>query len=356
MLPPAAGRRAPFNTSPAARAAGRNVPAVLGHWYPPDALAPKHSTLSQACIGWTVTPLTPIRHHDGRKPPNEQILAPVIGVVIPAHNESAVIGRLLTGLLGDAKPGEFQVVVVANGCSDDTADVAARFGPDVEVLCTPRPSKFAALRLGDRRVNGLPRLYVDADVELSTVDARALAAALAEPGVLAVAPHRELVLTGRPLLVRWYYEFWQRLPVVRDGLFGRGVIGVNAEGKARLGEIPDVMGDDLAASIAFAPHERRVVAGATVRVHASRTLDDLLRRRIRSMTATEQMARRTDAGQDARTRRADLLAVVRREPAMAPRLPVFLAVTVLSRARARRRVRSGDFTTWLRDDSSREPA
>jgi glycosyltransferase involved in cell wall biosynthesis len=83
-----------------------------------------------------------------------RILVRVISVVIPAHNESAVIGRLLRSLLHDAQPGEFDVVVVANGCTDDTADVAAGFGPDVTVVTTPVPSKFAALR---RRYGCTPR-------------------------------------------------------------------------------------------------------------------------------------------------------------------------------------------------------
>jgi glycosyltransferase involved in cell wall biosynthesis len=278
----------------------------------------------------------------------------VISVVIPAHNESAVIGRLLTGLLSDARPGEFDVVVVANGCTDDTAAVAEAYGLSVTVVTTPVPGKAAAMRLGDERARGFPRLYVDADVELTTKDARALAEALTEPGVLAVAPGRQLVLDRRPLTVRWYYQFWERLPVVRSGLFGRGVIGVNAAGKERLGELADVIGDDLLASVSFTASERRVVTGSTVLVHAPRTSADLVRRRIRSATATAQVGQRTSAGDSARTRRADLVDVVRKDPAMALRLPVFLGVTVVSRARARRRVRSGDFVTWLRDESSRQ--
>jgi cellulose synthase/poly-beta-1,6-N-acetylglucosamine synthase-like glycosyltransferase len=116
----------------------------------------------------------------------------VISVVIPAHNESAVIGRLLSGLLAGAAPDEFDVIVVANGCTDDTAKVAGRFGPAVTVLTSPIPSKAAAMRLGDEKAHGFPRLYMDADVELTTAGARALAAALVEPGVLAVAPEREI--------------------------------------------------------------------------------------------------------------------------------------------------------------------
>jgi hypothetical protein len=290
--------------------------------------------------------------------------ADVISVVVPAHNESTVVGRLLSGLLSDAKPGEFDIVVVANGCTDDTARIAAGYGTAVSVQSLATASKAAALRVGDHCAAGFPRLYVDADVELDTAGARALAAALAQPGVLAVAPRREMVLDGRPRTVRWYYEFWQELPVVANGLFGRGVIGVDAEGKARLGEVPDVLGDDLAASLAFPVGQRRVVADATVRVHAPRTFADLIRRRVRSVTATTQLATGSAVaggaggavagGASARTSRSDLLGVVRRRPSMALRLPVFLAVTLISRARARRRIAAGDYTTWLRDASSRE--
>jgi glycosyltransferase involved in cell wall biosynthesis len=278
----------------------------------------------------------------------------VISVVVPAHNESGVIGRLLTGLLADAQSGELDVIVVANGCTDDTSEIAAEFGADVTVLSTPVPSKAAALRLGDRHARAFPRLYVDADVELTTAGVRALAAALDDPGVLAVAPHRVVVLDGRPLSVRWYHQFWERLPVVRAGLFGRGVIGVGSAGHERLGDFPDVLGDDLAAALAFAASAQRIVAGSTVRVHAPRTRADLVRRRIRSATATAQLSGHAAAG-SARTTGADLLTVVRREPAMVLRLPVFLAITMMSRRRARRQVRAGDFTTWLRDESSRTP-
>src|SRR5690242_7161518 len=75
---------------------------------------------------------------------------PVPSVVIPAHNEATVIGRLLAGLLADAQPGEFDVIVVPNGCTDGTAAVAEKFGSAVTVVSTDIPSKYQALRLGDR--------------------------------------------------------------------------------------------------------------------------------------------------------------------------------------------------------------
>ncbi|MFI7602240.1 glycosyltransferase family 2 protein [Actinoplanes sp. NPDC049681] len=278
----------------------------------------------------------------------------MISVVVPAHDEAPVIGRLLRGLLAGALPGELEIVVVPNGCTDDTERVARSFGDPVRVVPLTRAGKYAALRAGDDRATGAEVVYVDADVEIGAADVRRLAAVLREPGVLAAAPQR-VVATGRSSWpVRWYYDFWQELPVVRDGLFGRGVIAVAPEARRRLRALPDVMGDDLAASVAFTRAERRVVAEARVVVHPPRTLGDLLRRRVRSVTATTQLQQISGGAVDsARTTRADLIRVVRGRPSAAPKLAVFLAVTAVTRWRARRPIRSGDFTTWLRDESSR---
>ncbi|MGC5020476.1 glycosyltransferase [Micromonospora sp. DT47] len=278
----------------------------------------------------------------------------MISVVVPAHNEAAVIGRLLRGLVTDARPGEFEIVVVPNGCTDDTERVAASVGEPVRVVPVASAGKYGALRAGDAHTTGDIVIYLDADVEIGADDLRRLAAALREPGVLAVAPERLVATARSSWTVRWYYDFWQQLPVVREGLFGRGVIAVSREARRRLLALPDVMGDDLAASVTFAPDERRVVPDTRVVVHAPRTLGDLVRRRVRSVTATTQLQRSMPkAVHAARTTRADLLGVVSRSPTTAPKLAVFLAVTALTRWRARRPIHSGDFTTWLRDESSR---
>lgn len=285
---------------------------------------------------------------------------PTVSVVIPAHNEAAVIGRLLSGLLAEAAPGEFEVLVAANGCTDDTESVAASFGPRVRVLSTPEPNKYRAMRLADAAAECFPRLYVDADVELDTASVRALTQALGEPEVLAVGPERRSPLDERPWTVRWYYEVWHRLPVVRAGLFGRGVVGLSREAHRRIGELPEFMGDDLAASLAIPARQRRVVSGAVAVVHPPRTLRDLIRMRIRALVSTTQIAGGTelsDAAAEARTTRADLVRALREgSPADAPKVAWFVTVTLIVRFRARRAIKAGDYRTWLRDESSRRPA
>lgn len=286
------------------------------------------------------------------------ILRPVISLVVPAHNEAAVLGRLLSGVLADASSDsthgadELDVVVVANGCRDETAQVAAKYS-GVRVVETPVPNKHRALRLGDEHAAGFPRLYVDADVELTADDVLSLAGALEQPGVHAAAPTRITPLDGCPWTVRWFYDVWEKLPVVRQGLFGRGVIALSEEGHARIAGLPELMGDDLAASLSFAPEEREVVDGARVIVYPPRTLGDLLRLRVRSLTASTQAAMRTRLP-GSRTSKADLVELLRAAPLRnGPKLAWFVTVSAIAQSRARRTVKAGDFTTWLRDESSR---
>jgi glycosyltransferase involved in cell wall biosynthesis len=279
----------------------------------------------------------------------------VLTVIIPAHNEARVIGRLLEQLVSGTQSDELDVIVVANGCTDDTAHVAAASGSMVRVISTPVPSKREALIAGNRAARDFPRLYVDADVELAGGDARALGAALRQPGVLAVAPQRVLALEGRPWLVRWYYDIWARLPEVRNGLFGRGVIGMTEAGHARLASLPPLLADDLATSLAFAPDERLIVDEAQAVVHTPRTFGDLLRRRIRADSGVTQVEHTEGAPPStARTRPSDLTSIISREPRMAPRVVVFLAVALIARAQSRRATRKNGYSTWLRDESSRQ--
>jgi hypothetical protein len=280
----------------------------------------------------------------------------VTTVVIPAHNEGQVIGRLLRQLV-PAPPGDLNVIVVANGCTDDTATIAASFGPRVRVLSIPEASKHEALAAANRIDSDFPRIYADADIELRAADVHALAAALRQPGVLAAAPERVLDLGGRPWPVRWFYDVWMRLPEVRRGLWGRGVIAVDERGQARVADLPPFLADDFAATLAFAPHEQSIVPGARAIVHTPRTFADLLRRRVRAATGIAQIERAEHApGPAPRTKRSDLTAIVRSEPRMAPRVGLFLSMAILARLRARRAVARGDYSTWLRDDSSRRAA
>jgi len=286
----------------------------------------------------------------------------MMSVVVPAFNEAPALRRLLPRLAEGAR-GRLDILVVANGCTDASAEAAHAIGPPVRVLETPVANKHRAMRLADAAAgpDSFPRFYVDADVELTARDVLILAEMLEGSGgeLLAVAPGRQVPLDGCPWTVRWFYEVWLRLPAIRRGLFGRGVVGVSAAGHARLSTLPELMGDDLAASLAFAEHERTVVDAATSVVHPPRNLRDLIRRRTRVVTVTAQAGARPElaaAGATARTTSGDLLALLRERPTTAPKIAWFALVALWSRRAAQRAVAAGDYTTWLRDESSRSEA
>lgn len=274
-------------------------------------------------------------------------------VIIPAHNEQGVIGRLLDRFVAGMHPAEFEILVVCNGCTDGTVDVATGYGPDIQVIDIPEPSKAIALARGDDAATCFPRVYVDADVEIGPADLRSLLAALGRPGLLAAAPARRTPRDGVSPLVRAYYSVWEQLPNVQSSLFGRGVVAVSAAGYQRARQLRDVMADDLAMSEAFAPVERVVVQNARVTVHPPRTLRDLLRRRIRVRTGNVQFERVGSQPIESGTRTRELLAIARQGPVTAIQVAVFVGVAVAARLTAYGRARIGNTDTWLRDESSR---
>lgn len=266
-------------------------------------------------------------------------------VVVAAHDEQAVIGRCLSRLLEDAEPGELDVVVVPNGCHDATAAVAARF--DVQVVQLAQASKAAALRAGDAMSLCLPRIYLDADVELSTAAARVLLRRLAEPGALAARPPLVYDTTGCAPVVRRYYRARQQMSFTTSQLWGAGVYALSAAGRARFGAFPDLVADDLFVAQLFLDEEVDVVDCEPVLVRPPRTAPDLVRILRRHNKGKEVLIpqQRTASTQSSMK---DLQRVAMRGPGPALDAIVYAGLASMSRVR-----QAGDTGEWERDDSSR---
>ena len=281
------------------------------------------------------------------------LVAARVGVLIPAHNEERVIARTLVRLTEGVGAGDLDVVVVCNGCTDRTAEVARSVAPWARVLEVPRPSKVEAVRVGNAAGTVFPRVHLDADVAISGADVVGLVQPLIAREVLATAPRRVLLRDHSSRLVRWFYDVWEQLPQVRTGLFGRGVIALSEEGQRRVDALPQLMSDDLGISEVFEPDERRVVGTSVAEVRAPGTLRDLLRRRVRVATGNAQADQAGVRRPDSSTTWGTLARIAVDKPGLAPRVPLFVLVGAVARLQSRRAVRTRDFTTWLRDDSSR---
>ena len=276
-------------------------------------------------------------------------------VIIPAHDEEVVLRRTLERLL-DGLPSEVAVVVVPNGCHDRTAEVAREFEPRVRVLEIERASKTAALNAAETLAPAHPRVYLDADVELSGQGIARLVAALREPDALAAEPSARFDTSGANLLVRVYFEVWQALHAQRPGDVGCGSYALSEPGRARFGCFPNVISDDGFVRAHFAPDEIRRLAEVEAVVRTPRTLSALLKIKTRSRLGALELQRCFP----------DLWARKRRTgPSLGEKLgrlplrvyallPCYLLVQLAIRRRAHKRALELGAYRWERDESSRQ--
>lgn len=270
-------------------------------------------------------------------------------VVIPAHNEAAVIHRPLDGLSPAAAAGLIRVIVVCNGCTDATARIAATY-PGVEVEDIATPSKVAALRHADTLIDGGVRLYVDADIVISPTAVADVASALDGSGALAGRPSMRFDTGRASWVVRRWYAVRERLPSISSALWGAGVYAMSEQGRARFDVFPDIVSDDLFVDRLFSGEEVVIVDTEPVIVTTPRRVADLLRILQRSYrTQSDVLEDEAGVSSGQRGQLRDLLGLVRSDPRRLVDVGVYVAVVVTARIRARRR----PTVAWERDTSSR---
>ncbi|MGX7729951.1 glycosyltransferase [Rhodococcus sp. 2H158] len=271
-------------------------------------------------------------------------------VIVPAYNEAAVIERTLLPLSHAATEGYIELIVVPNGCTDDTAAVARRI-PGVHVVELREGSKPAALNTGDRIATMWPRLYLDADIRISAGAVLAVLDRLARGDVLAARPEFRYAFDRSAPLVRSYYRARQRIPQREPILWGAGMYGLSREGHARFGSFPDLTGDDLFVDSLFDADEKSVVHTEPAVVTTPTDVASLLAILRRSHRGGTE-ARVADRSRVRRTGPATARAVLRsiRGPGSAGDAAVYISVAL-----AARRGALHPNVPWERDESSREP-
>ena len=275
-------------------------------------------------------------------------------VVIPAHNEAAAIRRCLDALFAGIDAGELEVVVVCNGCRDDTAELARSSGHPIQVLELRQGSKPAALRAGDRAVTSFPRLYLDADVVLDGSAARLLLERL-RSGAVAARPPIAYESSRSSVLIRSYYRARARIPAVHGALWGAGIYGLSEAGRRRFGEFPNLVGDDLWVDRHFGRHEVEIADCSSVRVVTPRGSRDLLRVLRRTYRGKrEEMPSYQADGQVSKTTVStsrDLLREITDRPVGALDAATYSAFAIVGRLTLAMTPTRAD--RWERDNSSR---
>ncbi len=279
-----------------------------------------------------------------------------MSVVIPAHDEGTIIGRSLRSLVNSDTLGQLEIVVVANGCHDRTAEIAAAVSPRVRVVQISTASKIAALNAGDDAATKYPRAYLDADVEVTAETLLAFAERLENAkDVYVGAPRLRVDASASALPVRQYYRIWEQSDYRAAGHVGSGVYVLSEAGRARFGRFPDVIADDRFVQQLFLETERVTVEDRTFTVSAPHSFRPLLNRSTRIATGNHQIAAAYPALAPARasSRFGALTKRVAARPSLWASFPAYCLGYAIPRIRARRIRRAGGIPSWNRDETTR---
>jgi hypothetical protein len=130
---------------------------------------------------------------------------------------------------------------------------------------------------------------------------------------------------------------------------------MSEKGRSRFGAFPAVISDDAYARAHFTSSEIDVVASARSIVRAPRTAMDLIKIGSRSRLGDLEMQAKYPSLWAAKGATKDSLAAkaMRVPPRLWPLFPVYAALKLLVRLRARRLLRDLETYRWDRDESSR---
>jgi len=282
-------------------------------------------------------------------------------VIVPAHNERLMIGRCIDSVLHGAPLDELELLVVCNGCTDGTEDVACAASPHARVLKTEIASKHAALNLGDETARGSVRVYLDADTVVSPGTLAAVALALERPGGLVAAPEIRFDDSACSWPARQFHRVWRASPYFGPGLVGAGFYALSPEGRSRFDRFPPIVADDAFIQSLFAPEDRTTVPGYTFTPLLPTTLRAMLHVHLRHYGARAELQQWwSEAGMGVPLGWSDhsktWVLDLSRSPANWPGLACFGLVKIAAAVLGPLSRRRGRMVRWNRDDASRRAA
>jgi glycosyltransferase involved in cell wall biosynthesis len=216
-------------------------------------------------------------------------LTPTVAVIVAAHDEEAVIGRLLESLDALDYPRELLEIVVASDASTDGTDAlvedfASRDGRIRLVRC-PRGGKVAAQDAAVRTTDAEILAFADAAAVWAPDALRQLVRNFADSEVAYVAGRvalRDATGTNREH-VYWRYELWLRESESALGSVTGGNGAIYAVRRDDYAELDPRFGHDLAfPSLMVRRGRRAVYEGEAVALdQPARDLEDEFRRKVR---------------------------------------------------------------------------
>lgn len=273
-------------------------------------------------------------------------------IIVPAHNEASLISKTLSSLLNQVDTSD-EIIVIANGCTDNTYDVVNKFN-NINLINTEIPSKTNALNLGESKAVSFPRVYMDADIQLVEGSLRKIIDTLLEGKLLAVSPIPKMDFSNSSWFVKAYYDVWLSLPYCRRGMMGAGVYALSKEGRNRFDIFPGIIADDGFVRALFKEEERGNVEGAYAIVKAPANLKWLLKIKIRSRLGQIELAKKyPELLKNEEKSYSGALSSLLKNPYIWPKLAIYICINIITRIYAKRNLKNISNIQWEKDMSSR---
>lgn len=271
-------------------------------------------------------------------------------IIVPAHNESAVIERCLDSLIN--QKGIDTLIVACNGCSDNTVALVKKYA-DIICLNIKKPSKTNALNEAEKHITNFPIFYLDADTVLQKGAIEHIIQALDnEPQLKLVAPTPDIDTSKSSWLVKQYYKIWLNLPYIKAGVIATCSFIVTEQGRKRFDHFPDIINDDRFIHCQFKAAEVSNITGAKIHIQAPRTVYSLIKIKTRARLGNMQLSELglcpEPKGKSYAGSMKSLLFSVQFIPAT-----IYYSIAIVIRIRSWFQLKKIDSYTWEKDLSSR---
>lgn len=147
------------------------------------------------------------------RPVDSQPVTPGLSVIIPAHNEAAILPQKIDSVLAQGYPAEYlEIIIASDGSTDATNDIARSYGDrGVQLLALERGGKASTLNAAAAAASKEILLFTDANAILAPGTLRALAKNFADPSVGGVSANERrepgTAVSGAGLGERLYWEY-----------------------------------------------------------------------------------------------------------------------------------------------------
>lgn len=277
---------------------------------------------------------------------------PICSVIIPAYNEANVLASTLRSLLSDAYAQEFEIIIICNGCTDNTAEIAEKFAPGAQIIETDIASKSNALNIGLEKATIYPTVFLDADITTTTQAIRSMVHRLNWSDAFLAFGSAKFLTQNTSWSVRAFYNAWYMNPYFDRQKMG-GFFAISKAGLEKLVRFPDTINDDEFVRRSLISNSTWV-ENAPYYVEPPRNLLSLIKVRSRVYRGNQLLEQDiAPLGEKKRTSNAYLFA---KRLFLKPRNwigAVIFAFTALA-AHARNRLMSSQENRWESDTSTRQ--